>query len=83
MNLAKLMIRTALVMATVFLLLHLLGGRQYVGALSGTLEGGPPGMMFGVLYALSWFSTVLVAPVLLLAGLANVALSRVRLARRR
>lgn len=83
MNLAKLLIRTALVMATVFLVLHVLGGHHYSGMHSGTQEGGPPGLVFGVLYALSWFTTVLLVPVLLLAGLANVALSRVRLIRRR
>jgi hypothetical protein len=70
------MIRAALGMAAVFLLLHLLGGRQYVGVLSGTLEGGQSGLLFGLAYALSWFSAVLLVPVLLLAGLADVALRR-------
>ncbi|MFY0571799.1 hypothetical protein ACN28E_49330 [Archangium lansingense] len=68
------MIRSALVMTAVFLLLHLLGGRHYVGVLSGTLEGGRSGLVFGLFYALSWFSAVLLVPVLLLAGLAKAAL---------
>jgi len=38
--------------------------------LSGTMEGGRSGLVLGVLYTLSWFSAVLVAPVLLLAELA-------------
>lgn len=70
------MIRAALGMTAVFLLLHLFGGREYVGVLSGTLEGGQSGLLFGLAYALSWFSAVLLAPVLLLAGLAKAVLSR-------
>jgi hypothetical protein len=83
MNFSNWMLRTALVMAAVFGLLHLLGGRQHVGMLSGTLEGGLAGLIFGVLYTLSWFTTVLLVPVLLLAGLATAALHRVRLVKRR
>ncbi|MBZ4417782.1 hypothetical protein [Myxococcus sp. RHSTA-1-4] len=83
MKLTKLMIRTALVMAAVFLVLNVLGGRQYAGMLSGTLEGGLPGLVFGVFYTLSWFATVLLVPILLLAGLAGVAVNGVRLLRRR
>lgn len=70
------MIRAALVMTALFLLLHLCGGRHSVGLLSGTLEGGRASLVFGILYALSWFSTVLLVPVLLLTGLADVALRR-------
>ncbi|NMO15134.1 hypothetical protein HPC49_04335 [Pyxidicoccus fallax] len=83
MKATKRMVTAALVMATAYLVLHLLGGRGYVGMLSGTLAGGPAGMAFGVLYALSWFSTVLLVPILLLAGLAHAALvlNRNRLAR--
>ncbi|WNG36220.1 hypothetical protein F0U61_23020 [Archangium violaceum] len=69
------MIRAALAMTALLLLLHLLGGRHYVGMLSGTMEGGQSGLLFGILYTLSWFSTVLLAPVLLLTWLADVALS--------
>lgn len=70
------MIRAALVMTMLFLLLHLLGGRDSVGLLSGTMEGGSSGLVLGMAYALSWFSAVLLAPVLLLAGLADLALRR-------
>lgn len=83
MKLTDWLLRTSLVMAAVFGMLHLLGGRQYVGMLSGTLEGGLAGLVFGVLYMLSWFTTVLLVPILLLAGLATVALHRVRLVKRR
>jgi hypothetical protein len=72
------MIRAALMLTAVFLLLHLSGGRDSVGVLSGTLEGGQSGLVFGLAYALSWFSAVLLAPVLLLAGLGDVALGRWR-----
>ncbi|RKG96614.1 hypothetical protein [Corallococcus carmarthensis] len=71
----------ALGMGALFLALHLGGGRQSVGVLSGTVVGGPWRMGFGVIYALSWFGAVLVAPVLLLAGLADVMAGRVRRAR--
>ncbi|MCP3145231.1 hypothetical protein [Pyxidicoccus xibeiensis] len=70
------LIRAALLMAALFLLLHLLGGRQYVGILSGTRDGGLFGLGFGVAYALSWFSAVLLAPIFLLAGLADLSLRR-------
>ncbi|RKH18755.1 hypothetical protein D7Y13_27885 [Corallococcus praedator] len=65
----------------VFLLLHLAGGRQYVGVLSGTVVGGAGGAGLGLLYALAWFGAVLAAPVLLLAGLLDGALARASRAR--
>ena len=70
------MIRAALALAALFLVLHLLDGRQYVGVLSGTRSGGPFALGFGLAYALSWFSAVLLAPILLLAGLADLSLRR-------
>ncbi|MGE6758227.1 hypothetical protein ACQKGO_09465 [Corallococcus interemptor] len=69
-------ILAALGLGALFLALHLGGGRGAVGVLSGTVVGGPWRMGFGVLYALAWFGAVLVAPVLLLAGLADAALQR-------
>ncbi|WP_223637752.1 hypothetical protein [Corallococcus sp. EGB] len=71
-------ILAALGIGAVFLALHLSGGREFVGVLSGTIVGGPGSMGFGVVYALSWFGAVLVAPVLLLAGMADLLLGRVR-----
>ncbi|MFP2930524.1 hypothetical protein ACLESO_36060 [Pyxidicoccus sp. 3LG] len=70
------LIRAALVTVALFVLLHLLGGREYVGVLSGTLDGGPFGLGFGLAYAVSWFGAVLLAPILLLAGLADLSLRR-------
>lgn len=70
------MIRAALGMTALFLLLHLSGGREAVGLLSGTLEGDNARLVLGITYTLSWFSAVLLAPVLLLAGLADLALQR-------
>ncbi|MFL5352129.1 hypothetical protein [Archangium sp.] len=75
------MIRAALVVTALFLLLHLSGGREAVGLLSGTLEGGGSSLVLGIAYTLSWFSAVLLAPVLLLAGLADLALRRRALAK--
>ncbi|NPD24429.1 hypothetical protein [Corallococcus exiguus] len=67
-------VMAALGIGVLFLALHLGGGRASVGVLSGTVVGGPWSMGFGVLYALAWFGAVLVAPVLLLAGLVDAAL---------
>ncbi|WP_375754294.1 hypothetical protein [Corallococcus exercitus] len=67
-------VMAALGLGALFLLLHLGGGRQCVGVLSGTVVGGPWQMGLGVVYALAWFGAVLVAPVLLLAGLADAVL---------
>ncbi|NMO15007.1 hypothetical protein HPC49_37185 [Pyxidicoccus fallax] len=85
MNFTKLMLKTALVMVTVFLVLHIVGGIQFLGVFSKELESGTPGMIFGVLCTLSWVALVLMVPVLLLVGLANAAhaLSRIRPTRRR
>ncbi|MFP2897386.1 hypothetical protein [Corallococcus sp. 4LFB] len=71
----------ALGLCALFVCLHLGGGRESVGVLSGTVVGGPWRMGLGVGYALAWFGAVLVAPVLLLAGLADAVLGRVRLAK--
>lgn len=70
------MMGTAVAMAAVFGVLHLLGGRESVGMLSGTLDGGPHSLVLGVLYTLSWFDAVLLVPILLLAGLARAVLGR-------
>ncbi|WP_338871055.1 hypothetical protein [Myxococcus stipitatus] len=72
----------ALMLFAVFLVLHLLGGRQYVGILSGTMETDRMGFFFGVAYALSWFAAVLLAPILLLAGVAGASLHGRRPAKR-
>jgi hypothetical protein len=63
------MLRLALVPAAALLLLHLLGGRQAVGVLSGTEAGDAGALVLGLAYALSWFCTVLLVPPLVLTGL--------------
>ncbi|QSQ27737.1 hypothetical protein JY651_23780 [Pyxidicoccus parkwayensis] len=70
------MLHFAWVLTVGFLLLHLAGGRDCVGVLSGTREGGVASLALGLAYTLSWFSVVLLAPPLLLAGLARLALQR-------
>lgn len=69
------LLRSALVTTAFFVVLRLCGAQQFVGALSGTLEGGRWGLFFGLLYALSWFSVVLLVPVLVLAGVASLLLA--------
>jgi hypothetical protein len=46
--------------------------------LSGTLDGGRVGLFFGLLYALSWFSVVVLVPALTVAGVASVLLGQTR-----
>ena len=70
------MIRSALVTTAFFILLHVSGCGRFVSVLSGTLEGGRWGLFLGLLYALSWFSVVLLVPVLLLAGLSRAVVRR-------
>jgi hypothetical protein len=52
-------------LAALFLVLHLLGLRDDVSILSGTMPGGSLEAAGGLLYALAFFSTVIIAPVLL------------------
>lgn len=63
------MIRSAVVTAVFFAFLELLGARQHVSVLSGTLAGGKPALFLGLLYALTFFTVVLVVPPLLVTGL--------------
>ena len=70
------MLHFAWVFTAGFVLLHLAGGRECVGVLSGTREGGMASLVLGLAYALSWFNTVLLVPPLVLAGLARLVLSR-------
>lgn len=64
------MIRAALVAFTVFGVLHLAGLREHMAFLSGTVPASSASLAAGLVYAGSWFFAVLVAPVLLLSGLA-------------
>lgn len=65
------MIRTAVVTSAFLLFLELLGAREHVSVLSGTIAGGKPALFLGLLYALTFFTVVLVVPPLLLAGFAS------------
>ena len=66
------LILAGLLMA-LFLAGHVAGLRAEVGILSGTLPGTTGGALLGVLYVLSWFGAVLVAPILGLAAILRVA----------
>jgi hypothetical protein len=72
------LLRTALVTLLFFVLLRVGGAQTHVGVLSGTLAAGKTGLFFGLLYALSWLSVVIVVPVLMLAGLGSLALEKGR-----
>ncbi|MBL8933713.1 MAG: hypothetical protein JNM69_04120 [Archangium sp.] len=65
------MIRTAVVTSAFLLFLELLGAREHVSVLSGTITGGKPALFLGLLYALTFFTVVFVVPPLLLAGVAS------------
>ena len=62
------MMRAAGVTVVFFLALHAIGTQRFVSVLSGTLEGGRAGLFLGLLYALTFFTVVLVVPALVLAG---------------
>lgn len=65
------MIRTAIVTSAFLLFLELLGAREHVSVLSGTIAGGRPALFLGLLYALTFFTVVFAVPPLLLAGLCS------------
>lgn len=54
-------------LVAVHLVLHLAGGRAATSALSGSVHGSGE-LLFGVLYMLSYFAAVLVAPPLVLTA---------------
>lgn len=64
------MIRAAVVCFAALVVTHLLGLRVNVGFLSGTVPATWGAMVSGVLYAACWFLAVVVAPVLLVSGVA-------------
>ena len=70
------MIRTAVVTSAFLLFLEVLGAREHVSVLSGTIACGKPALFLGLLYALTFFTVVLVVPPLLLAGLVEKLRSR-------
>ena len=71
------MIRSTVVTALFLVFLEVLGARQHVSVLSGTIDGGKAAMFMGLLYALTFFTVVVFGPPALLTGLAQ----RVRRAR--
>lgn len=68
---------TALLLVLALGFFHALGMREEVSVLSGT---APPGAhaspLLGVVYALSWFAALIVAPTLAFAALIERALAR-------
>ena len=69
------MLRAALVIVAAFAVLQLAGARADVGVLSGTLSSLTQ-LGSGLAYAAAYFAAVLVAPPLVVAGLAQRLISR-------
>lgn len=65
------MIRTAVVTSGFLLFLELLGAREHVSVLSGTIAGGKPALFLGLLYALTFFTVVFIVPPMLLTGVVS------------
>jgi hypothetical protein len=72
------MIRAGVVTLVFFCLLELLGAREHVSVISGTVAGGRAAMFLGLLDALTFFTVVLVVPPLLVAGAIDARLERRR-----
>lgn len=72
-------------LAVAYLACHLLGLRESVGLLSGTLPATEQELLVGLFTVLAWFGAVLVAPVLALAAGLHLAVVAVagRVARAR
>lgn len=63
------MIRSTVVTTLFLVFLEVLGARQHVSVLSGTVDGGKAAMFMGLLYALTFFTVVVLGPPALLTGL--------------
>lgn len=72
------LLRWAAAIFGVFLVLSLLGFRQYANVLSGTGAIEASHLFFGLAYLLSYAAAVILAPILLLAALFAHALQRLR-----
>lgn len=59
------------------LVLHSLGARSDLGILSGTLPGSEVGALLALAYALAWFGSVLVTPVIAIAAALGFAHGRI------
>ena len=77
---ARRMLRIALLLTGIYLLGHLFGLRELTSILSGTLPGTAGQAMLGLVYVMSWFGFVLVAPILTIAGGLQLAWGRLRIA---
>jgi hypothetical protein len=69
------MIRASFVTTGFLALLELLGARHHVSALSGTVTSSAS-LFPGLLYALTFFTVVVVVPPMLVTGLAGRLLTR-------
>lgn len=71
----KLLLGAALLPIAVLVVLELCGSRGELGFLSGSApSNGELGVVSGAAYALAWFTSVVVSPILLLALGADLAL---------
>ncbi len=70
-------IRRAVILIAAFALLHLLGARDSMGFLSGTVPAGQGVPLLGACYLLAWFGVVVVAPILLVAAMISAVYGRI------
>jgi hypothetical protein len=76
---SRVLVAAALFVACALGVLHLLGARDAVSILSGTVpSGGAGSAALGAFYALAWFATVVLAPPMVIAA---VLLAAARYAR--
>jgi hypothetical protein len=59
------------------LILDLVGGRDAVGFLSGTVPEGHGVPLLGAAYLLAWLGAVIVVPILVIAALLKAAYGRI------
>ena len=70
------MIRSTVVTTLFLVFLEVLGARQHVSVLSGTVDGGKAAMFMGLLYALTFFTVVVLGPPALLTSVLLEARAR-------
>ncbi|HVK82675.1 MAG TPA: hypothetical protein VM513_01140 [Kofleriaceae bacterium] len=73
MSARKLALIAAAMILLALALLHAAGARELVGTLSGTLPANDLDACAGLAYVAAWFAGVLVAPILVLSVILDVA----------
>lgn len=71
------MIARIFIIVGAFVVLHLLGGREAMGFLSGSQPVGEGVPLLGAGYFVAWFALVLVVPILAIATALSAACGRI------